>query len=426
MLKKYNFSLRFSSLASSVLMLSSASLFSQLIGILFMPLFTRLYTPADFGGLAVYSSTVGILVVIASLRYELAIPQVKSQRAAISMVYLCMIISILLSLLYYFAIFLFSETYIEWVANRLIEPFLYLMPLSFVLVSTFSILNYYLTRSESFREITRAKVSQAIAQTLTRLIFGFYYPGVLGLIVANLASFMIGAAIFIYSFFLNNKAEDLVIKPDEIKKVAIQYQRFPKFMVLSSLMNTASLHLPVLCISFLYGKENAGFFLIAQNLLGLPITMIGQSVSQALHAKIVQCYQREKKKLFPLYRSVTFKLFIVALIPVILIELFAEPVFALLFGQNWQKSGDFAAVLSVMFLFRFIYSPTSNFIYIIEAQSLSLLFQLVLFLSSVFVWIYADYANLTVDSAVFFFSIVTALSYFLMLIISFIKIRRLC
>lgn len=47
---------------------------AQLLAVLAAPLLTRLYTPEDFGLLAVYASLLGLIAVIASLRYELAIP----------------------------------------------------------------------------------------------------------------------------------------------------------------------------------------------------------------------------------------------------------------------------------------------------------------------------------------------------------------
>ena len=46
----------------------------QVLTLLAAPLLTRLYSPEDFGLLAVYASVLALIGVISSLRYELAVP----------------------------------------------------------------------------------------------------------------------------------------------------------------------------------------------------------------------------------------------------------------------------------------------------------------------------------------------------------------
>ena len=58
----------------SVVTLASGTAMAQLLLALAMPVLTRLYTPTDYGSLAVYASTLTVLLVLASLRYEVAIP----------------------------------------------------------------------------------------------------------------------------------------------------------------------------------------------------------------------------------------------------------------------------------------------------------------------------------------------------------------
>ena len=60
--------------ARGVVTLASGTAAAQLLTVLALPLITRLYSPADYGTLAVYSSTITLLLVVASLRYEVAIP----------------------------------------------------------------------------------------------------------------------------------------------------------------------------------------------------------------------------------------------------------------------------------------------------------------------------------------------------------------
>ncbi len=68
--------------AKRVSLLIGATAVAQLILILSMPLLTRLYTPEDFGLLAIYSSILAVISVVASLCYESAIPLPKNDETA--------------------------------------------------------------------------------------------------------------------------------------------------------------------------------------------------------------------------------------------------------------------------------------------------------------------------------------------------------
>src|SRR3990172_4827454 len=58
---------------NDVMLLISGTTASQIIIVLSYPFITRLFSPEDFGILAVFSSVVGIIAVVLCLRYEAAI-----------------------------------------------------------------------------------------------------------------------------------------------------------------------------------------------------------------------------------------------------------------------------------------------------------------------------------------------------------------
>src|SRR5690606_29477155 len=88
-----------SNFARSVSILVGGTAGAQLITIAATPLLTRLYTPNDFGVLAVYMSVLALFTVVASLRYELAIPLPESDDDAIHIVVLCLFITLLMTVL---------------------------------------------------------------------------------------------------------------------------------------------------------------------------------------------------------------------------------------------------------------------------------------------------------------------------------------
>jgi len=59
-----------------------------------MPIASRMYRPEEFGLAAVYLAGVGLMIVIANGRYEVAIPMPQDDRAGLSLVIVCLVLSL--------------------------------------------------------------------------------------------------------------------------------------------------------------------------------------------------------------------------------------------------------------------------------------------------------------------------------------------
>ena len=62
--------------------LSAGTIVGQAIPILLQPLLRRLFSIEEFGTYAIYTSVFGVIVVLSSLRYEMAIMQPKHDNEA--------------------------------------------------------------------------------------------------------------------------------------------------------------------------------------------------------------------------------------------------------------------------------------------------------------------------------------------------------
>ena len=64
----------------SVGVILSGTVFAQAVTLFVAPFITRLYSPSEFGLFAVYISVMAIIVVLGSLRYEMAILLTKEKK----------------------------------------------------------------------------------------------------------------------------------------------------------------------------------------------------------------------------------------------------------------------------------------------------------------------------------------------------------
>ena len=87
----------------AVFILGTGTIFSQLLNIITIPILTRLYSPADFGLLGIFTAVLTVIMTFISFRYEYAIPVPKDTENAAHLLVLCIVsicsVSLVLSVL---------------------------------------------------------------------------------------------------------------------------------------------------------------------------------------------------------------------------------------------------------------------------------------------------------------------------------------
>src|ERR1700712_2285797 len=73
----------------NVLVMLGGTVLGQMFSVIAAPALTRIYSPAEFGYLNVYGSMLSLLTVLASLRYEMAIPIAVSEIEAANLFGVC-------------------------------------------------------------------------------------------------------------------------------------------------------------------------------------------------------------------------------------------------------------------------------------------------------------------------------------------------
>lgn len=131
------------------LMLGTA--LSQAIPIAIIPILTRIFTPEDFGLLALYGACVAILSVFIAGRYEIAIMLPKSNEDAKILLQASIIITFLIATILFIPILFFNKQIANLLGNKNIAPWLYLLPLSALLTGTYQSLTYWNNRQKNLK-----------------------------------------------------------------------------------------------------------------------------------------------------------------------------------------------------------------------------------------------------------------------------------
>ncbi len=362
---------------------------AQAIPILLQPFFRRYFSPHDFGVYSVYSSLIGILLVISSFRYEQAIVLPKRNRDASVLVTSSILFSFVFSFLLFIAIILFRK----WIGGVLnlddSDGFiLYLIPIGVFLLSVFQVFNFWLIRQKKFVKISVNKLVRRIveggAQSAAALI---HYPK--GLVLGDVAGQVGNAVTSAYqSVRCGYSPKHFSIARS--RELLIRYSDFPRYSLAPALCSTIGFLLPVVLINRFYLPEQAGFFDLAKLILSVPMALIATSISSVVLQKASESYRLGRSFVDEL-KPLTAIVFIISVAEVLLIALAGKDIFRVFFGKIWETSGIISQLLVWPFALNFITSSFTSLFVALNKIRWQSIWQVVYFLLIISLSLFQDF-----------------------------------
>ena len=350
----------------NVAVLAGSSAFGQLINISVAPILSRLYTPGDYGLLAVYASILGLLLVVVSLRYEMAIPLPDDEVAAANLLALSLIIVIVISTLSGFAVWLLGEQVAKWTKTPSIVPYLWLLPIGLLGAGIYQTFSYWAIRGRAFTRLARTRISQSTGMAATQLGLGISHMGPLGLLVGDMVGRIGGSGTLAILTWRNDRETLKRISLSGMRSAGVRYKKFPLLSGSSTLLNSAGVQLPALVLASVYGLQVAGLFALGQRIIGTPFSLIGTSVSQVYVGEAARLATDNPHDLLKLFLTTARRLFFIGLIPITALAVGGPWLFVLIFGKAWLGAGQYIQLLALMIVAQFVVVPLSYTLDVLE------------------------------------------------------------
>lgn len=411
-----------SDFSKNVFTLISGTAIAQLIPLLIAPILSRIYSPQDFGRLALYLSIVQIIGAIANGRYELAIVLPKKKKKGVQLTLLSILITIITSLLSLLIVLLFSGKIANSLGDPKLREWLFLVPVSVLMIGCFNALNYFNTRERTFKNIAKANIFKSFGGNTIQLALGMLKFTNGGLIIGQVFSHFFGNVRLVKKF-LEYKTVIKTTTISDLKQLARRYIDFPKFSMSGIFVNIASLNVINFFISSFYSLSSLGFFALAYRYLGLPSALIGTAFSQVYMENLTNAVRNDLNAI-EVFKKTLKKLTIISIIFLLFSFLFIKDVFIIYLGEKWITSGTYAQILIPLFAIRFIVSCLSITLIVIENQKKELLIHILLFTSSVIVIFVSIKSNLSITSSISLYSISTTIIYFIILIYIYVLLKN--
>ena len=319
----------------------------QIIVVLASPVITRYYGPAELGALSVFTTAALLLNSTNSLRYEMAIPVAEDEATASQLVLLCFLLVLGFSLALGGAVWVWGDAFCRVLKIPSLRPYLWLMPITLAAAGAYEALNFQAIRRQDFTSLAQSRVVQGVTTSGLQVTLGLLGGGTLGLLAGDLAGRILSGARLVWSSGLAGTLAQF--QWAGIKRVAVAFQRFPKYMAGASILNLAAIQMPFLLIPVFFGVASAGHYFLAYRTLFMPASFLGAAISQVFLGEAAE-RAREGEPL----EHITTRIFLIlsaAYLPIYTIAFTgAGLLFPAVFGQRWGEAGIFAQILAPMAL----------------------------------------------------------------------------
>ena len=407
----------------SVALLAGGAAFGHALVVLASPVVTRLYDPTDMGVAAVFASILAILVPVATLRYELAIPLPEEDAKAGHVLGLCLVLVVFASISCHFGARFLGEHIVRWTRVPALGPYLPLLAPSLAATGFCVALRYWAIRKKTFSGIAGATLAQRASLVSAQLGLGALQFGILGLVAARVAGPLVGFLVLGALAWKTDRTIFARVRLRNLSGVAARYYRFPLFSSPAGLLNSTATRIAPVLLAAIYDTRIAGWFALVQGIMALPMSLVGRAVGEAFFGNAAILLRDNPRQLKVLFKKLAWRLLALGTGPIVLAGLVAPYVMGWVFGKAWAPAGEYAMLLTPALLLQFVVSPLSPTLNILEYQSVQFLWDMLRVCSVLAVFLVASSLGLEAGVVIGLYSVVLALLYALNLVLCTLAIR---
>jgi O-antigen/teichoic acid export membrane protein len=349
---------------------------ARAIGIATIPILSRLYSPEDFGALAVFTALVAVIAPLATLRYALALPLPRQDGMAMNLLALsgCLIVG--LSMLLALVLGFWAAPLLGLLSMQVLAPWWWLIVLGVLGTATYELLTLWATRRRSYKLMAQTQVAQSAAGSLVKIVLGMAALQPAGLLIGQTVA-QAGGTVRLWQGFLPEfQSSWRHVRLARIGQAALHHRGFPLWRAPAQLLLMFSMQAPVLIIAALYDSEATGQFGMAMMAVVMPMTVLGGSMSRAVYGEAASIGTRAPDRLFRLIVQSQIRLLLLSLVPASTLFFLGPRLFAVILGDQWFVAGEYASVLAVLLFFQFSSAPLMQILNLLGRQKVFLLVNL--------------------------------------------------
>lgn len=324
----------------------------QLILVASTPVLTRIYSPDNFGILALYTAALSVLSIAVGGRYEQAVMLPKKDADSKSLVYLSFAITCFLTCM---VAVVLGVSSMRGDGSDGIWP-LFLIPALF-LTGIFQVFSVWNNRKQDYKKIATANITQTASTSVSQIVLGLYGAQQYGLLLGSLMGVALGVFVFVKAMLAKLFSLYEEIEPRLMLENAKKYKEFPVYSLFGAFVNNLALQSPVFFIGAMFSSAYTGQYGLASRVVFVPIVLVSTAVFQVMFKQISNLAHGKKAAL----RSYLFGrfalLFFLGAPFFVLFNIWSLEIFTYIFGSQWAEAGEFAKYLAWVAFIKFSITP---------------------------------------------------------------------
>jgi lipopolysaccharide exporter len=363
------------SFASDVMTLAAGTASAHVIGLIAMPFLARLYSPGDFGALAIFAAAAGPVSMVAMLRYDLAILLPEKDEDASHVVWLCMALLTITTVLAAAVVLLAGPHIWPLFHAPVLQAFAWLIPVNIFVAGVSTILISWNNRKKEFRRMMTNQVITRTAMTLSQLLMAFAGLAGAGTLMATTVFGVLVATIVLAIQTWRQSGDVLLagLSGAPLYAAAKHHFQFPRYNMPAAILNSVSQYLPATMLSAFFSVPTAGQFAFGTRLLRLPSALLGTNVGKAFYPRATEAKENGTLGI-RVEAALTYMVKLTAF-PCMLLALVGKDLFIVFLGSRWAEAGVYCQILSIWLFMWFISSPLYTVFVVLQEQALELRFQ---------------------------------------------------
>ena len=378
----------------AMLTLTAGVFIAQIISYVAQPLLTRLYSPESFGINALIVSVVSMFTPVLTLQYDQFIVISDSDDDGKKLTTLSLYLSFIVTLAVCIGLFIYNNILKRntfFVAGNWIYLSIPLM----LLTGVINVLTAYNNRLGCYNIIAQVNIFRTLSQSVFKVLFGMWDKSFIGLTIGTIIGCVTGLGK--HTKCLGWKlSEFFSYSIGELWTVAKTYKEQPLFSTPGFFVSNLSYSILPVMLSSLYNTEEVGYFSLSMTMLGIPLSLISDSVGKVFLKKASQ-EKADNGGFYVSYRNTSVLLLAIALPAFTLLYFIAEPAFFFVFGASWIRSGTFVKILIPLYIVRFVVSVMVQGLIISGKQLMKLIIQMFFIVEAVVAFSLSKSFNLSIE-----------------------------
>lgn len=358
----------------SILTILRGTVLAQALGFLVLPILTRIFDPPDFGALQAYQATLGLLLMVAAFRYEVALLRCGDGDEYRATLQICVLahsvsttvvtICVCLALAIPDAVSNATARWLAW------------LPAGILVAGVAQTMSYVALRGRIFAAASNAKVAQSICYAATAVGAGTAGAGAGGLIAGDLVGRLASIAWMWRSRGIFRVAWSGWSTREALRAVGHKYREYPLVSLPGGLVNAAGGAMTGIFVYALFDISTAGQYGLFERGILIPLGMVGVAVSQVYTASLAERIRDGVGGAKTVFEDLVKKMFLISVLPAGLLAVAGPSLFGLVFGSQWIEAGHFAQLMSPWVLFVLSVSAVNMTIMVIGDQSTQLAWEI--------------------------------------------------